>query len=515
MQLPSGKLPAYDPMLDLARLALEFGYVMMFTVVWPLAPLACLLISALEQRAAAVRLTVACQRPSTGLRCNGLGTGDAWFDIFVFLAWLSIPINVGMIALATQQLDIYFETPLPPFEKLLCAVLAEHALLALKLLVQFMCDGGADEDGSEAAEAQRRKYLRSTYGLGTEGLDAEGGALTPRASSHASTDFGGSAAPHEPRLTSVFPSSGPAAAGTAVTIRGERLGLAISRGEITLRVHLPRAARTVSRSRAADVPPTMTTLTATFVSDRKLTCVLPPCEGAGVAVIQVVRTDADNKPSMPPPKGVVAPKPSDAGAKPSTLSPTRQDPKLAAHGALADATATPSGRVAASDGGGGGLSDPSGGGAAGASIGGGVIGVALGTPNPATSGGLPAVHATPSRDQLPEVADGACSFRYYAPFVAQRLRPSCGPIVGGTPVRVLGSGFVDTGEITCCVRMAGVERRIPATFVSESEVRFLTPSFIETGDAKVALALNGHDYDLSSEALCFQYQAAPLNCSVQ
>ncbi len=48
--------PAYDPMLDLARLALEFGYVMMFTVVWPLAPLACLLISALEQRCVPVAL---------------------------------------------------------------------------------------------------------------------------------------------------------------------------------------------------------------------------------------------------------------------------------------------------------------------------------------------------------------------------------------------------------------------------------------------------------------------------
>ena len=46
--------PVYDPMLDLARLALEFGYVMMFTVVWPLAPLACLVISALEQRYARV-----------------------------------------------------------------------------------------------------------------------------------------------------------------------------------------------------------------------------------------------------------------------------------------------------------------------------------------------------------------------------------------------------------------------------------------------------------------------------
>ena len=32
-------------MLDLARVSLEFGYVLMFTVVWPLAPLACLLLS--------------------------------------------------------------------------------------------------------------------------------------------------------------------------------------------------------------------------------------------------------------------------------------------------------------------------------------------------------------------------------------------------------------------------------------------------------------------------------------
>ena len=68
----------YDPTLDLARLALEFGYLLMFTVVWPLAPLCCLLISCLEQRAAAVRLTIVCQRPAVGLRSNGLGTGDAW-----------------------------------------------------------------------------------------------------------------------------------------------------------------------------------------------------------------------------------------------------------------------------------------------------------------------------------------------------------------------------------------------------------------------------------------------------
>eukprot|EP00966_Prymnesium_polylepis_P025744 593575-Prymnesium_polylepis.1 len=41
----------------------------MFTVVWPLAPLACLVISALEQRAAACRLCISCRRP-VAHRCS-------------------------------------------------------------------------------------------------------------------------------------------------------------------------------------------------------------------------------------------------------------------------------------------------------------------------------------------------------------------------------------------------------------------------------------------------------------
>ena len=54
--LEESRRPVYEPLLDHAKIALEFGYVLMFTVVWPLAPLACLGISALEQRAAALRL---------------------------------------------------------------------------------------------------------------------------------------------------------------------------------------------------------------------------------------------------------------------------------------------------------------------------------------------------------------------------------------------------------------------------------------------------------------------------
>ena len=162
--------PIYDPMLDLARASLEFGYVLMFTVVWPLAPLCCLLISVLEQRTAALRLTVGCQRPATGLRCDGLGVGDAWFHVFTLLAWVSVPINCGMIALATRQLDdardaigVHGLVELPPFEKLLIAVIAEHILLAAKLVISVVYDdqpadaGGVDEE-------HRRKYLLGVYG---------------------------------------------------------------------------------------------------------------------------------------------------------------------------------------------------------------------------------------------------------------------------------------------------------------------------------------------------------------
>ena len=85
--------PAFDPMLDLARLPLELGYVLMFTVVWPLAPLCCLIVSMLEQRTAALRLTVGCQRPATGLRCDGLGTGRAR-SVNIASYWTRSPLSV-------------------------------------------------------------------------------------------------------------------------------------------------------------------------------------------------------------------------------------------------------------------------------------------------------------------------------------------------------------------------------------------------------------------------------------
>ena len=106
-----------------------------------------------------------------------------------------------------------------------------------------------------------------------------------------------------------------------------------------------------------------------------------------------------------------------------------------------------------------------------------------------------------------------CRFLYYGPYTVQRLTPSSGPLTGGTAVRVLGGGFVETAELTVCVTMRGVERRMPAAFISDAECRFLTPTFSEAGSAKVTVSLNGHDYDGSGE-LAFEYHPDPIPCAV-
>ena len=42
---------------------------------------------------------------------------------------------------------------------------------------------------------------------------------------------------------------------------------------------------------------------------------------------------------------------------------------------------------------------------------------------------------------------------------------------------------------------------MPATYISDGEVRFLAPRFADAGDAKVTLSLNGQDYEPATELL--------------
>ena len=222
---------------------------------------------------------------------------------------------------------------------------------------------------------------------------------------------------------------------------------------------------------------------------------------------------------------------------------------------------------------------------------------------PSEHAGVASIRLQTATDARPsDAADPAsefrqCEFRLYGPYSLARLKPSGGPLHGGTAVRIQGAGFVQTGELTVCLRMQGVERRVQALLTmapltmapltmalltmapltmalltmapltmaplttaplttapltmalltmapltmallrwhsydgtltmallllhyllwqafwhSETEVRFMTPDFSEPGDARVQLSLNGQQYAVGSE-LTYHYVSS-VSCAL-
>ena len=101
------------------------------------------------------------------------------------------------------------------------------------------------------------------------------------------------------------------------------------------------------------------------------------------------------------------------------------------------------------------------------------------------------------------VAGEVLRFQYAAPLVPRAAYPSSGPAGGGTVVAIEGSGFAFSPRLKC--RFGWTE--VPATFVSEAEVRCAAPP----GDAgPTTLAVSGNGQDFVDVPAGFAYEAAPV-----
>ena len=101
------------------------------------------------------------------------------------------------------------------------------------------------------------------------------------------------------------------------------------------------------------------------------------------------------------------------------------------------------------------------------------------------------------------VAGEVLRFQYAAPLVPRAAHPSSGPAGGGTVVAIEGSGFAFSPRLKC--RFGWTE--VPATFVSEAEVRCAAPP----GDAgPTTLAVSGNGQDFVDVPAGFAYEAAPV-----
>nr|OQO17052.1 hypothetical protein B0A51_14203 [Rachicladosporium sp. CCFEE 5018] len=78
------ELDIYDVTTDLREMVLQFGYLALFSVVWPLVPVSFLINNWIELRADAVKICVEMQRP-TPSRADTIGP---WLDSLGFLSWV-------------------------------------------------------------------------------------------------------------------------------------------------------------------------------------------------------------------------------------------------------------------------------------------------------------------------------------------------------------------------------------------------------------------------------------------
>ncbi|KAK5128538.1 hypothetical protein LTR85_003209 [Meristemomyces frigidus] len=86
------ELDVYDVYADLREMVIQYGYLALFSVVWPLVPVSFLVNNWVELRADAVKICVEMQRP-TPWRADTIGP---WLDALSFLTWLG---SITMAAL--------------------------------------------------------------------------------------------------------------------------------------------------------------------------------------------------------------------------------------------------------------------------------------------------------------------------------------------------------------------------------------------------------------------------------
>ncbi|KAF9262938.1 DUF590-domain-containing protein [Marasmius fiardii PR-910] len=88
-------LPDYDLFGDYSEMVIQFGYVALWSTIWPLAPVMALLNNILELRSDAFKITVHTRRPIP-VRTDSIGP---WLEALAFLSWMGTLTNSALVYL--------------------------------------------------------------------------------------------------------------------------------------------------------------------------------------------------------------------------------------------------------------------------------------------------------------------------------------------------------------------------------------------------------------------------------
>jgi len=146
------ELEVYNTVSDFDEIVVQFGYVSLFVVAFPLAPLMALINNYLEIRLDAHKLIHLCQRPSPA----GAATIGTWADILTIVSFIAVLVNTLMCTFYSHLIDQW--TNGDAVYKAFVFIVVERIIMLLKFVISYAVD---DIPANIQEHIDREEYLVS------------------------------------------------------------------------------------------------------------------------------------------------------------------------------------------------------------------------------------------------------------------------------------------------------------------------------------------------------------------
>jgi len=150
-------LPEYDTFPDYAEMVTQFGYTCMFSIMWPLAPVASLVNNIIEIRSDWFRLTENCRRPRS-VRVDSIGP---WLRFLELLSWISALSNASFAMFYYNWIS---EKEFPLWFNLFLVIFFEHVYFLAAMILNYFFP----EDPEEIAESLAKEKYKLHKKMETE-----------------------------------------------------------------------------------------------------------------------------------------------------------------------------------------------------------------------------------------------------------------------------------------------------------------------------------------------------------
>jgi hypothetical protein len=187
------ELPIYDVSDDYSEMVVQFGYVSLFSIVWPIGSLISFINNWIELRSDAIKMCINYRRPFPQ-RTENIGP---WLDILSLLSWISSLTNAWFVSVFryweprdTRATSVNFRGLVNTLSIL---IIAEHIYFLVKILATSFfkeCVPGKRNHILKKAEIETKNRILNKVGIRGSQVDLLKAAESPEFQLKQNTSFG-------------------------------------------------------------------------------------------------------------------------------------------------------------------------------------------------------------------------------------------------------------------------------------------------------------------------------------